>query len=230
MNKRRYLTCAIGALAILTSGCVFKPRVIPGMDELEALCLKDAGAIVNGIEKVDGYYQATTKEYGGWDEIVYGQYDFIEYEHVKNKPGTPVDGKPPGFYRDYKANKTDPNCNPYYANKIKEYNVEPYISFDKKFCVATKKISKFKSKYQLSSTGEELIDNPQEGYEIHRSVTRIENIKTKKILGESTSYLLFPYGIYKTPESYITSQCSQVNKFKFQSSKNKNIRSWVFDR
>ncbi|MBU2714469.1 hypothetical protein, partial [Zooshikella harenae] len=187
-------------------------------------------AIVNGIENVDGYFLTNAKEDGLFDYIVYGLYEFIEYEHAKNKLGSPVNGLPYGYYRDYKALKNDPNCNPYYLKEIKKKsNVEPYVSFRKQYCVATVKIDSFKSKYQYESVSEELIDNKTEGYEIHRSVTKVENIQTKEILGQSISYLLFPYGIYKTPESYMTSQCSRINKFKYLPIK-KSIDAWVFNK
>lgn len=228
MNRinQHHLIMAI-TMIFLATGCGKDP--IPGMAELEQLCLKDAGAIINGIEKVNGYYDSYTKEYGGFDEIVYGQYDFIEYEHVENKPGTPVYNMPVGFYRDYKAAKGDQLCNPFYTRKIQEYNVEPYVSFARNHCVATKKINIFKSKYQYSAKDRRW-DNKEEGYKIFRSEEIIKNLETKEILGQEVGYLLIPYGLFKTPESYMTYECSQINKFKYQSTKNKNVLDWVFGR
>ncbi|MBU2714546.1 hypothetical protein, partial [Zooshikella harenae] len=83
--------------------------------------------------------------------------------------------------------------------------------------------------YSYESTGEVWINNKTEGYEIYRSVDKVSNIRTGKLLGKDTSYLLTPYGIFKTPESYMTSRCSRINKFKYLPI-NKSIDAWVFNK
>ncbi|WP_157365500.1 hypothetical protein [Zooshikella ganghwensis] len=201
------------------------------MDELEALCLKDAGAIVNGIEKVDGYYLSTTKECAACVTLIgTGQYDFIEFEHDKDRSGTPVQGQPFGYYIAYKAPKGDPNCNEYFQRDLERKKGSSYYKdFYKKNCIATKKIDAFRSKYLYASTGEIWINNKIEGYEIYRSVDKVVNIKSKELLGQYTSYLLTPYSLFKRPESYMTLQCSGINKFKYKSIK-KPIDTWVFGK
>ena len=159
-----------------------------GLDELKSLCEKDAGLAIYKTVEADGYYDDTSTGVGA--NLIDSDYQFLEF--CNNAPDFTRAITEPGCWRVSKVKRELDQCYERLDKRLGKYVVEPYPKFLNGHCLAVEKIEKPEAEYKYEAESEEWWINESTGTKMTRGTGRVINKITGEVLGEATSYLLFP--------------------------------------
>ena len=175
------------SLVIVCSACSSKH---PGLDELKALCEKDAGLTIYKTVKADGYYDDTTQCHHCWHDLIGSPFEYIEFcDYESNSYPVIYIFKEHGCYRLSKVKRDSGQCHIGIDKDIEKSVIEPFTSFKEKQCIYVEKIDN-------PSLGVGLFLNKNEGliirddFEISRYQYTIKNISNTNKYGEFINYSL----------------------------------------
>lgn len=187
----------------------------PGINELEALCEKDAGEWYAYDEPVyvDGYFYDNPSDptpESNYTDISSSGYEFIEI-HKREVDVTSELGHRSGYFRLYKAPKDDPNCNPRFQRRIERKNSDKR-PFGRHYCVAVKKIDKPESRYWMVINEKKWYLDDKRNVSIYRMESQIIDNQESKKIASFIFYKLNPS--HNHPIAYGTSiHCDQEKYF-----------------
>ncbi|PHS67778.1 MAG: hypothetical protein COB23_10170 [Methylophaga sp.] len=181
MNKRRVWVAGF----ILLAGWYLFIRDT-GLEQLKALCEKDAGLFIYKTVEAEGYYDASRK-----GEVIHllipSNYQFTEFcDTGEIRPSFNEDG----CWRLTKVSREAGQCNESVDSMLMKSRREAYIEFRQDNCIEVKKIEKPEAKYRYEVERKEWWLNEWLDEKMSKGMGRIVNIKTNEVISESINYIL----------------------------------------
>jgi hypothetical protein len=175
-----------------------------GLEQLKALCEKDAGLFIYKTVEADGFYNSYSNN-GITNYLIKGPYSF--YEFCDDSPSTLRDNifPDPGCFRVKKVYRESSICNERVDKNYARFVVEPYPEFMKTFCIAVEKIEKPTARYSYHSQPSSW--SGIKGAEFRRSDSFIRDTQTSQIVGRYVSYSYNANPGISSPQS-----CHNINK------------------
>ncbi len=160
----------------------------PGLDELKALCEKDAGLTIYKTVEAEGYYDATAIGIGA--NLVESDYQFMEFCNYDPKFTRAITES--GCWRVSKVKRDTGRCYERLDKRLSKFVVEPYPAFLKDNCLAIDKLEKPEAQYRYEVERKEWWLNERVGTKMTWGIGRVVNNETGEIIGTGVNYVLYP--------------------------------------